>query len=487
MRDRPKVWNVGMLGIYVVAAMSGVLLAQSQSSDQPKQRSGGGQEAGREVNPGGQDAQMLVAHGLAMAIEGSTLQGIAMQSGGQGGAAGSTRGSGAGASGTSGLGGNPGTGGANTVIPGAGLSTPGGTVAVTPGAGLATPGGTVADVSATGTLAVGGRGAGATPGAGGAGAGATPGAGGAVTGAAGTAAPGAGVGGRPMMMPGQSAEQLREHARRAFEASDKLLRQAAGTGGSTDRFYRASNRYATTLRSLGGQASARGGSGGDAATSGMGAVAMSGADLTSVTLINHGVKEALDSYQIKQMVRHMGDQGEAARTLMDHARQMDSESQQAIQALAGAGADGGTGRPGVGAGATGGVGGAGTTGTSGLGGGLGGGTGTTGSPAEADTRRAQELSTATYGRAPSGPGSGIGASGAGAGGVAGAGAIGGGGQGGVVSSLVQQAQEVLQAIRELDGSSGERSGSGRGTPGSGAAGSTSPGSSGSRDQGRSPQ
>jgi len=272
-----------------------------------------------------------------------------------------------------------------------------------------------------------------------------------------------------MMMSGQSAEQLRQHAQRAFEASDTLLRKAASKGGSSERFYRAANRYATTLRSLGGQALRRGGASGDdnntGASTGLGGGAMSGADLTSVTLINHGVKEAIDSLQLKQMVRSMGEEGEAARALLDHARQMDSESQQAIQGLS----NGVAGRSGASGSGTSGAG-VGASGTTNAG------------SSDTGTSRGQQRETATSGREPgasSSPSagtsgsetSGAGRSGGTGAGAAGAGASGsGGGQEGVAQMLAQQAQEVLQAIRELGGSSGEGSRSGRGASGSGREG-----------------
>jgi len=131
-------------------------------------------------------------------------------------------------------------------------------------------------------------------------------------------------------MRGQSSAHLQQHARSAFHASEMLLRQAENAGGGTERFYRAANRYATTLRALGGSLSGAG----TPATTGAGGDFMNGFDLTTVSLINHGVKEALDSLQLKQMVRMMGGETEAGRALMDHARQMDAESRQAIDALA---------------------------------------------------------------------------------------------------------------------------------------------------------
>ena len=57
-------------------ALCGLLLAQPGQDASGQGRAGGAREG--EVG-GGQDKQMLVAHGLAMAIEGSTLQALAAE------------------------------------------------------------------------------------------------------------------------------------------------------------------------------------------------------------------------------------------------------------------------------------------------------------------------------------------------------------------------------------------------------------------------
>jgi len=251
-----------------------------------------------------------------------------------------------------------------------------------------------------------------------------------------------------MMMGGQSSQQLQQHARNAFDASEKLLRQAESAGGANGRFYRAANRYATTLRTLGGASSGRGSAGGGAAAGAAGASgtngdSMGGVDLTSVTLINHGVKEALDSLQLKQMVRMMGAETDAGRALMEHAQQMDSESRQAIESLAmGDGSD----RPDA-------------TGSGRQGGN------------RSDAGAARPGATGA-GRAGAGAGLSDGTTtNPGGAGAAGDRADAAGGRGGVMSLLVQQSREVLQAIRELDGDAGqgggERSGRGAGRDASG--------------------
>jgi len=123
---------------------------------------------------------------------------------------------------------------------------------------------------------------------------------------------------------------------------------------------------------------------------------MNGIDRSSVSLVNHGVKQALDSFQLKQMIRTIGTDTAAGRALMDHARQMDAESGQAIDSVA------------VSDAAMGGLPGGFTVG----------------------------------GVASTAPGAAPG--------------MGGGGRGTEVQLLVQQAREVLHAIRELDGGFEER-------------------------------
>jgi hypothetical protein len=218
---------------------------------------------------GSQDAQMLIGHALAMALEGSTLDALAQQSGGSLGATG-----------------GPGTGG----------SGPGGQGRSRSEAG---PGGDGRSVG--------------------------------------------------MMDQGLSARQLLDHSRWAWEASDRLLRQAADQGGSTEqRFHRATLLYVMTLRAAGSPATyaaggprreAGSGVGAGAALAGRGAGAMGGSDMTTVALINHAVKEALDSVKLKRMVHRMGSsESPAARALLAHAQEMDRESQQALRGLLRSGA-----------------------------------------------------------------------------------------------------------------------------------------------------
>jgi hypothetical protein len=102
MKTRLTIWMAGLTGL----ALAGVLAAQAQEGS----RAGGDQGNRREAagaggeRAGGQDHVMLIGHGLAMAIEGSTLQALASRSGGMamaaGGAGAGRGGGGTGASGT---------------------------------------------------------------------------------------------------------------------------------------------------------------------------------------------------------------------------------------------------------------------------------------------------------------------------------------------------------------------------------------------------
>src|SRR4051794_17158802 len=98
-----KRWIVGTAGLGALA-MSGTLMAQRQGSG-GRTESGGGREAGQEAQGGamaGQDNLMLIGHALAMAIEGSNLQGIAIEATGMGGGAGGAGAGGAGGAGAAG-------------------------------------------------------------------------------------------------------------------------------------------------------------------------------------------------------------------------------------------------------------------------------------------------------------------------------------------------------------------------------------------------
>jgi hypothetical protein len=143
-----------------------------------------------------------------------------------------------------------------------------------------------------------------------------------------------------------SAAQLRQHARQAFEASDKLFREAGRdvaakgvapvqpgqgnrnnelTGSPIDRFYTAANEYASTLRRVGDQ----------------------GGDMASVALINHALHEVLDAHHLRHATSSAGMDSTAGRMLLEHARQMDHEGRRVLETFASArNADAGAAKPG---------------------------------------------------------------------------------------------------------------------------------------------
>jgi hypothetical protein len=66
-----------------------------------------------------------------------------------------------------------------------------------------------------------------------------------------------------------------------------------------------------------------------------------GAKPLSIVVLNHAVQEALDSLQLKQLVRLMGSsETPAGRALLDHAREMETESLTTVEAMLSAGKSG---------------------------------------------------------------------------------------------------------------------------------------------------
>src|SRR4051794_28317233 len=117
MHERRNLGMVRAAGLGMIA-VGGLFLAQGRFV---------GAQGRQGANAGGQDAEMLIAHGLEMAIESSTLQGLAMQAGGSAGTLGSggsaTGGSRSGTSGSGASGGAGGTSGtAGTGTSGTGTS-----------------------------------------------------------------------------------------------------------------------------------------------------------------------------------------------------------------------------------------------------------------------------------------------------------------------------------------------------------------------------
>jgi hypothetical protein len=162
-------------------------------------------------------------------------------------------------------------------------------------------------------------------------------------------------------MTAYAASQLQQHARRGFEESHRLFREAARSAGDANsplgRYLAAAQTYARSLELSAGERTGpttaatgteptstrtgeaffrtgsaartyRAGEAGPAAEiSGM-------VDPQTLCLINHGVKEVLSASKLRMMARMMGSSGEAIDILRQHAQQMQSEGRQVIEALA---------------------------------------------------------------------------------------------------------------------------------------------------------
>jgi hypothetical protein len=275
-----------------------------------------------------QESRMLLAHGLEMTIEGSTLIGMAQRAAGVGpGSAVDPRPSPAGVVGSSSVGTVP------VTVPGV-VRVP-----VTPntaGTGYTgAPGETVSGRPV-------GNGNEINP--------TTP-----IAGLPNAPQPGivnpAGVASAVPLTPGQSGSMLQRQALRSLEAGQRLL-GAGMVGGPDEAFQQAAANYANTLRAIASQPVIRFGRPGTSTTvnTPIGAVTVTtapttgraaetvGADPTSVALVNHAVREALGAMKIRHMIRHMGGTtGLSGQMLMEHAQMMESESRATIRAFAGIG------------------------------------------------------------------------------------------------------------------------------------------------------
>ena len=339
MRER-KIGSVGATSLRTLV-LSGLLLSQGRFAEAQQAPSNAGDAPvvprssaiqGRDANPianaagnvgGDQDLRLLIAHGLEMAIEGSALQGLAMQPGLPSGAMGDSP-SGATTRGTAGTSGTNSSGLGFTGLPGETVS---GRPVTTPATGT---GSSTVGASGTGPTSLGNS----------------------------VAAKGMARAGQPSSeaaasappMAGSSpASMLRQQAARSFQASNDLLGQANPAAGPDQNFSEAARIYAATLKSLGSQPASPTGAGrtgtavpevaglpesrpvGAPAASTIGAT-----ELASIALINHGVKDALGAMKIKQMARSMGSStSPAAQQLLAHARQMDDGSRSTIRSIVG--------------------------------------------------------------------------------------------------------------------------------------------------------
>ena len=333
---------------------AGSALAQGQGALQPR--------AGAPENPRLEINREVIGHALSMAIESSGLMTTA-QTGAYtrayGLAPGSSMRGPAGAGGSSVAGGASTTGGASA----AGTQTRAGGSSAAGGA--STTGGTVSTGSTQGS-------AGGLSGAGGTNAGSgtgNPAGSGRSTGLAGREAyisgnrtplppprrdpiantpPGqedyavVAAAGSPGMV-GYASNQLREHARRGFEDSDRLFREAANHAGGgnslTSRYLAAAQNYARALESIAGWRAGTPAGARPAVTSTLGpgsegAVSVNSVDPQTLCLVNHAVKEALASCKLKAICRSVDSNAEGSQILRQHAQEMQTESQRLIEALA---------------------------------------------------------------------------------------------------------------------------------------------------------
>jgi len=386
-----RVAGLMLVGIGFLSAC-GLLNAQGQPA------------GGRDGSDANKSSLVLVAHGLSMAIEASTLEALAIRPGEE------VRGVGAAAvdvptgkqtRATTGPGSGVSDGGrspAPAIAVGNGVDTGPfssyggdrrtGTTGTGGGGGLASgsagggggAGGTASTSSyggdrgrgSTGTggggaLASGAGGSGGAGGAGSSGGGDANtqnpvGSGGTATGSIGstpgrTAVPAGGS----RMPQDSSAMELHRDAMKSFAASDRLFKQALGgeSQGRLPRFQDAAIRYAATLRRLCG-AEGVGNVGGDATVGTVDTAVvqteigsrgvndgrstaeargpsrsigrLTGEASTQVAILNHAVKAALDSMELKGFVREAGSAETAAgRAILTHAREMGSESLQTVR------------------------------------------------------------------------------------------------------------------------------------------------------------
>ena len=333
-----RMTRIACFPVFVVGSMLlaqarpvGAQVANSNAGDAPvvpRSSAIAGPQA-RLAGDAQREARMLIAHGLEMTIEGSTLQGMGMRAAGVG--AGTTidpRPSTLGAVGSSSVAAPVGAPASRAPIP---TSTAG--TGFTGGAGETVSGRVVGngnEIKPRTPVA-------GTPDA------PTPG----VNGVAGpvTVAPSAPV------TPGQTGSMLQRQAMRAFEAGERLL-GAGMTGGPDESFQRAAEAYANTLRSIANQPIIRVAPPAANATTvrtPVGAVTVTtspvsrnaetvGADPASVAIINHAVKEAIGAMKIRSIIRgEGGSSGPNGQRLMEHAQMMESESRATIRAFAGIG------------------------------------------------------------------------------------------------------------------------------------------------------
>lgn len=142
----------------------------------------------------------------------------------------------------------------------------------------------------------------------------------------------------------ESSERVRDlqrDARQSFEGTNKLLADAYAivrddqANSMTRRYYDAAARYTKTLYGVIGEPLANPENfGADRDKNKEQGKALTAADIATVTLINHAVKNAIDAAHLRRMTAHAAD-STANERLRDHAKQMAARSQRCVEKLAG--------------------------------------------------------------------------------------------------------------------------------------------------------
>ncbi len=154
--------------------------------------------------------------------------------------------------------------------------------------------------------------------------------------------------------PDRSAE-LRQHARRTFEASDRLLGQAARgigremadrtnlsdrgtdtfaakqgnrlTGTAPSRFVTAADEYASTLRRLAPEADKdKDARKGDSQAE----------EAAEIVILNHAVKEVIATFHVRQNASLLAP-SESSRLMIEHSLQMEEDARNVIREMTGEG------------------------------------------------------------------------------------------------------------------------------------------------------
>ncbi|MDR3637016.1 MAG: hypothetical protein P4L84_24645 [Isosphaeraceae bacterium] len=137
----------------------------------------------------------------------------------------------------------------------------------------------------------------------------------------------------------ERVRDLQRDARQNFEGTNKMLADAYAivrddqANAMSRRYYDAAARYTKTLYGVIGEPLAKSEDFGAGTDKDKGK-ALTAADVATVILVNHAVKEAIDAYHLRKMTAHAAD-GTATERLREHAKQMAAHSQRCIDKLSG--------------------------------------------------------------------------------------------------------------------------------------------------------